>query len=144
MSALTLSLGPKRARFLRFSAARSVSGSQASLDFVGTSSLEVLCLGFYRSRGDASTEGDAMQAATDIKFKVGDKAVYPAQGVAEVIRIEENNIADTRQRLYVLRILYTDRKILVHVANADACGLRQGISDQEIREIFDIWGGRPL
>ena len=30
-----------------------------------------------------------MQAATDVKFKVGDKAVYPAQGVAEVIRIEE-------------------------------------------------------
>ena len=59
-----------------------------------------------------------MQAATDVKFKVGDKAVYPAQGVAEVIR----------QKFYVLRILDTDRKILVPVANAGAVGLRQVIS----------------
>ncbi len=51
-----------------------------------------------------------MQAATDVKFKVGDKAVYPAQGVAEVIRIEEKDIAGSRQKFYVLRILDTDRK----------------------------------
>ena len=31
------------------------------------------------------------------EFKVGDKAVYPAQGVAEVIRIEEKDIAGSRQ-----------------------------------------------
>ncbi len=51
-----------------------------------------------------------MQAGTAIKFKVGDKAVYPAQGVAEVIQIEEKDIAGSRQRFYVLRILDTDRK----------------------------------
>ena len=34
-----------------------------------------------------------MQARTDVSFKVGDKAVYPAQGVAEVISIEEKDIA---------------------------------------------------
>jgi len=83
-----------------------------------------------------------MQAATDVKFKVGDKAVYPAQGVAEVIRIEEKDIAGSRQKFYVLRILDTDRKILVPVANAGAVGLRQVISEQEIREIFDILRGR--
>ena len=38
-----------------------------------------------------------MQARTDVKFKVGDKAVYPAQGVAEVISIEEKDIAGSRQ-----------------------------------------------
>ena len=77
-----------------------------------------------------------MQAGTDVKFKVGDKAVYPAQGVAEVIKIEEKDIAGTRQRFYVLRILDTDRKIMVPVSNASAVGLRQVISEQEIREIF--------
>ena len=54
-----------------------------------------------------------MQAATDVTFKVGDKAVYPAQGVAEVIRIEEKDIAGKRQAFYVLRIMDTDRKIMV-------------------------------
>ena len=85
-----------------------------------------------------------MQAGTDVKFKVGDKAVYPAQGVAEVIKIEEKDIAGTRQRFYVLRILDTDRKIMVPVSNASAVGLRQVISEQEIREIFDILRERTI
>ena len=85
-----------------------------------------------------------MQAATDVKFKVGDKAVYPAQGVAEVIRIEEKDIAGSRQKFYVLRILDTDRKIMVPVANAGAVGLREVINEQEIREIFDILRERTI
>lgn len=85
-----------------------------------------------------------MQATSEITFKVGDKAVYPAQGVAEVISIEEKDIAGSRQRFYVLRIMDTDRKILVPVNNADAVGLRQVISEQEIREIFDILRERTI
>jgi CarD family transcriptional regulator len=90
-------------------------------------------------------EGDVMEAAaTDVTFKVGDKAVYPAQGVAEVIRIEEKDIAGKRQRFYVLRILDTDRKIMVPVSNASAVGLRQVISEEEILEIFDILKERTI
>jgi CarD family transcriptional regulator len=85
-----------------------------------------------------------MQPGAEVKFKVGDKAVYPAQGVAEVIKIEEKDIAGTRQRFYVLRILDTDRKIMVPVMNAGAVGLRQVISEQEIREIFDILKERTI
>ena len=81
---------------------------------------------------------------SDIQFKVGDKAVYPAQGVAEVVDIEEKDIAGNRQKFYVLRILDTDRKIMVPVRNADAVGLRQVISEQEIQEIFDILRERTI
>src|SRR6266511_4262066 len=85
-----------------------------------------------------------MQARTDVKFKVGDKAVYPAQGVAEVISIEERDIAGARQRFYVLRILDTDRRIMVPVKNAQTVGLRQVISEDEIREIFEILKERTV
>ena len=85
-----------------------------------------------------------MQAGTDVKFKVGDKAVYPAQGVAEVIKIEEKDIAGMRHRFYVLRILDTDHKVMVPVSNATAVGLRQVISEEEIREIFDILKERTI
>ncbi len=86
-----------------------------------------------------------MQQGTNVsEFKVGDKAVYPAQGVAEVVSIEERDIAGARQRFYVLRILDTDRKIMVPVSNANAVGLRQVISEQEIREIFDILRERTI
>lgn len=72
------------------------------------------------------------------EFKVGDKAVYPARGVAEVVSIEEKDIAGNRQRFYVLRLLDTDHKIMVPVLNAQNIGLRKPISDKEIKEIFRI------
>lgn len=72
------------------------------------------------------------------EFKVGDKAVYPAQGVAEVISIEVREIAGAKHQFYVLRILDSDRKIMVPVKNAESVGLRSVINEQEIREIFEI------
>jgi len=78
-----------------------------------------------------------MQAANH-QFKVGDKAVYPAQGVAEVVSIEEKDIAGSRQRFYVLKLLDTERKIMVPVKNAVTLGLRPPISTKEIREIYAI------
>ena len=85
-----------------------------------------------------------MSSGTEVQFKVGDKAVYPAQGVAEVVSIEEKDIAGSRQSFYVLRILDTDRKIMVPVMNAKAVGLRGVISEEEIREIFDILRERTI
>jgi len=76
--------------------------------------------------------------AREHQFKVGDKAVYPAQGVTEVVSIEEKDIAGNRQKFYVLRILDTDRKILVPVSKAESIGLRPPISEQDIQEIFAI------
>ncbi len=72
------------------------------------------------------------------QFKVGDKAVYPAKGVAEVVSIEEKDIAGNRQKFYVLRLLDTEHKIMVPVANAKNIGLRPPISEQEIQDIFEI------
>jgi len=86
-----------------------------------------------------------MQARTDKQlFKVGDKAVYPAQGVAEVISIEEKDIAGNRLKFYVLRILDTNRKIMVPVNNAKSVGLRRPISEEEIEEIFAILRERTI
>ena len=78
------------------------------------------------------------------EFKVGDKAVYPAQGVAEVVSIEERDIAGARQRFYVLRILDSDRRIMVPVKNAETVGLRSVICEEEIREIFEILRERTV
>lgn len=71
-------------------------------------------------------------------FKVGDHAVYPARGVAEIVSIDEKDIAGKRQSFYVLRLLDTDHKIMVPVANAANIGLRKPISEGDIRRIFQI------
>ncbi len=78
------------------------------------------------------------------QFKVGHKAVYPAQGVAEIVSIEEKDIAGNRQKFYVLKILDTDRKIMVPIKNAQNVGLRPPISEEDIREIFMILKERTI
>jgi len=95
--------------------------------------------------GTTSRTEREMQARTQKPlFKVGDKAVYPAQGVAEVISIEEKDIAGQRQKFYVLRILDTNRKIMVPIENARNVGLRPPISEKEIQEIFAILRERTI
>ncbi len=92
----------------------------------------------------APTERNEAMQSEGAQFKVGDKAVYPRGGVAEVIGIEELDIAGNRQRFYVLRLLQNNSKIRVPVGNANAVGLRQLISEQEILEVFDILRERTI
>src|SRR5690606_26235633 len=85
-----------------------------------------------------------IQSSQEVEFKVGDTAVYPAQGVTEVISIDKKDITGQQQRFYVLRILATNQKLMVPVSNANTVGLRQVISEQAIREIVDILRERTI
>src|SRR5262249_26887607 len=73
-----------------------------------------------------------------VEFEVGDKAVYPAQGVAEIVGIDEKEISGRIQRFYVLRILDSDMRILVPVDKAQQVGLRGVASTREVNEVMDI------
>jgi CarD family transcriptional regulator len=73
-----------------------------------------------------------------VQFDVGDKAVYPTQGVAEVIGIEEKEISGKVHRFYSLRLLDSGLKILVPVDKAEQVGLREVVGERQIREVFDI------
>src|SRR5260221_1642344 len=73
-----------------------------------------------------------------VQFEVGDNAVYPAQGVAEVTGIEVKEISGKIQRFYSLKVLDSDMHILVPVEKAEQVGLRPVVRDNQIREVFDI------
>ncbi len=73
-----------------------------------------------------------------MEFKVGDKAVYPAQGVAEVVGIDTKEIGGKLTSFYVLRILDSDMKILVPTDKSHQVGLRKVASDQDVEEVFEI------
>lgn len=59
-----------------------------------------------------------------MEFKVGDKVVYPSQGVSVVEEIAEEELAGTTMECYHLRLLNTESKVVVPVTNADRVGLR--------------------
>ncbi len=71
-------------------------------------------------------------------FEVGDKAVYPVHGVAEVVEIEDREIGGQPHSVYILKIVETGLKIMVPCANAEAVGLRGIIEQGEVNEVYDI------
>ncbi|HZS38767.1 MAG TPA: CarD family transcriptional regulator [Polyangia bacterium] len=79
-----------------------------------------------------------------LEFNVGDKAVYPAQGVAEVVGIDQKEISGKIQKFYVLRVLDSDMRILVPVDKAEQVGLREVVQEDQIREVYDILKEKEL
>lgn len=77
-------------------------------------------------------------------FQVGDRAVYPAQGVAEVVGIDTKEIMGTSQTFYVLRVMDSDKKIMIPVNNVANVGLRSIISNKQVDEVYDILRERDV
>lgn len=59
-----------------------------------------------------------------MEFNVGDKVVYPSQGVSVVESITDEELAGTSMSCYTLRLLSTESKVVVPVANSERVGLR--------------------
>jgi len=75
-------------------------------------------------------------------FEVGDKVVYPLQGVGEVLAIEAKIILGAEQRYYILRILSNSTIIMVPIDNADDVGLRELISPDDVERVVDVLRGK--
>jgi len=71
-------------------------------------------------------------------FKVGDKAVYPAYGVAEVMAIENREIAGKRKSFYILKLLETGMKLMIPTDGANRAGLRTVISKKDADKVLRI------
>jgi CarD family transcriptional regulator len=77
-------------------------------------------------------------------LKIGDMAVYPAQGVAQVTGIESKEVMGKKVTFYVLRIVDTDMKIMVPVDKSDSVGLRQVIGEEEIPALYKVLKQRNI
>ena len=71
-------------------------------------------------------------------FKVGDQAVYPAQGVGIVEAIETRQFCGETHDYYILRIIDSDMTIMVPVANARQVGLRRLISKEKVSSVYSL------
>ena len=58
----------------------------------------------------------------DRQFQVGDNAVYPAHGVAQITGIESRDIAGQKKEFYILKILDTDMKLMIPTDGAHRAG----------------------
>jgi len=77
-------------------------------------------------------------------FKVGDSAVYPAHGVAIVKRIDEREVGGKTKKFYVLQVVENQMTIMIPTDNADAVGLREIISENEVSNVYKILKTRDV
>jgi CarD family transcriptional regulator len=73
-----------------------------------------------------------------LTLAIGQKAVYPSRGIAEVVDIEKKEIGGRVQEFYVLRLSTSDLKILVHIDKADQVGLRPVAGEAEADQVLQI------
>ncbi len=59
-----------------------------------------------------------------MEFQVGEKVVYPSQGVTVIESIATEELAGMSVECYTLRLLATESKVVVPVRNAEKVGLR--------------------
>ena len=77
-------------------------------------------------------------------FKIGDLAVYPAQGVGIIERIEQRKISGCQQDFFVMRILENNMIIMIPSSNVANVGLRQIIDRKEVSKVFSILKERDI
>jgi len=71
-----------------------------------------------------------------VRFKVGDKVVYPSQGVSIVEKISKEVLAGAEMKCYHLRLIGSDSKVMVPLANSERVGLRPLSEKKNIKKIM--------
>ncbi len=72
------------------------------------------------------------------KFQVGEKAVYPGYGVAEITGIEKREISGSEHQFYVLRVLGKDTTLMVPMAKVESVGLRSIVDTGQVDAVFAV------
>jgi len=79
-----------------------------------------------------------------LNFKVGDRAVYPAQGVAEITAIEKKEIFGNQETFYVLQVLDSAKKIMIPLTKVESVGLRPVITKKQADEVYVVLKERDV
>jgi CarD family transcriptional regulator len=77
-------------------------------------------------------------------FAIGQKAVYPSRGIAEVVGIERKEIHGNIESFYVLRLEDNGLRILVPVDKSDQVGLRPVAGADDVDEVLQILRERAV
>lgn len=73
-----------------------------------------------------------------MKFKVGDRAVYPAHGVGVIERVEQRELSGNIMKFYVLRIIDSGMMIMIPTDNVQSVGLRELITKDKVSKVYSV------
>jgi CarD family transcriptional regulator, regulator of rRNA transcription len=71
-------------------------------------------------------------------FQIGDKVVYPNQGVGTIENISSRSFGSALERFYLLRLGCNSMTVLVPFSNVANIGLRRVTKDREISRVLSF------
>ena len=80
----------------------------------------------------------------DFTLAVGDKAVHPSHGLAEVTAIEHREIGSMKGEFYILRIIDNGMRVMVPRASSSAAGIRPVMSAKEASRVLETMKAREV
>jgi CarD family transcriptional regulator len=69
-------------------------------------------------------------------FQIGEKVVYPNQGVATIENISTRSFGTQLEKFYLLRLLYSSMTVMVPFSNVEVVGLRPITRNGEVTRIL--------
>ncbi len=72
-----------------------------------------------------------------MRFKPGDKVVYPNHGVGIVEDVRVRELAGAKQEFYHLRIFANETTVMVPVGNSRTVGVRKLFAKRQVVALFD-------
>jgi CarD family transcriptional regulator len=76
-----------------------------------------------------------------MEFSVGDKVIYPNQGVGIIKDVCLRSIAGRQEQFYLLKITSNNSTVMIPVSNVDHVGLRRLSSDSQLERLFEVLHG---
>ena len=74
-------------------------------------------------------------------FQIGEKVVYPNQGVGTVENISVRSFGTQFEKFYLLRFVYSSMTVMVPFSNVDNIGLRKISKANEVARILNFLAG---
>ena len=73
-----------------------------------------------------------------MEYKVGEKVVYPNQGVGIIEEICTKDIAGLQAEFFVLRIVSNNSTVMIPTNNVDSVGIRRLCNRKQVGKLFKI------
>jgi CarD family transcriptional regulator len=73
-----------------------------------------------------------------VRFRVGDKVVYPHHGAAIIEGLEEKELFGERRKYYILKLAYGELTLMVPTDATEEVGIREVTPEKEVPKVIKV------
>lgn len=77
-------------------------------------------------------------------FQIGEKVVYPNQGVGTIENISSRSFGSQFERFYLLRLTYTSMTVMVPFSHVEEIGLRRVTRNCDVARVLGYLAEKPV